>query len=664
MFKALFKFLAIAMVLTVLVACQDEAKTPSIVSLGVNEYGEWVATFDDDSEQIITHDKEIIERISTDNQDRLVLHFESGGYQIYDATLKLDYHHVNFFVDDQLHYFQVVLDGEDAYEPPTPSIEGRTFARWTESLNQITSDKNIHAEFEYHEYEVTVTIEDDTYDTITKSVFHGGTLDLPDVEKTDYLFAGYYLEDTYDTLFDPSQPITEDMSLYAKWVHQNAYGPELFDEVLNLLKQTHYKYVDDETFYQYAIEGLIKALDDPYTNYMTPEEAERWAQSLGESFVGVGITIENINDNVVIRKVWTDSPAERAGLSPGDVITHIDGVDYRNKSYTDTVFDLLGEEDTTVEIGVSRRGFSDILYFEMTREQIPNPTVEHDIIEKDGEILGYLKINSFGSETASNMKAALDDLEAQDIDGLIIDLRNNGGGYLGAVIEMMDVFLPAGDLPLMHISQMYGNRFVFEQSYPASGTEEKPYDIVVLINHFSASASEVFSAAMKEKGGYDLIGTHTFGKGTMQIRETLMNESELSFSVGKWYTPEGRWIHENEGDADYIYPTIEVKQNPYFNAFRILISDEEALVYDQVSSQIANAQIILNAMGYDLRDDGYFDQETKTAVLDIQAENNLEETGKIDAQTADVISQWLLDYIQDQANDTQLQTAIQYFIED
>ena len=661
--KLLTAFTVLLFTLT-LVGCLEDADTPSLTSVGVNTYGEWVATFDDGSEEVIAHDPEMIENISSDHQDRLVLHFKSGGAQIYDVNIRLDYHHVNFFVDGDLHYFQVVRDKEDAYEPPTPNIEGKTFTHWDQSYENITEDKEIHAEFEEHTYDVTFVIQDDKTTVEEQTVAHGETIEeMPSTHKEGYLFGGFYTDDTYETLFDPHTPITEDMMLFAYWIDGSDYGPELFEEVLNTLRQTHYKYISDSTFYQYAIEGLINALEDPYTNYLTPEEMERWSDSLGESFVGVGITIENINDNVVIRKVWSDSPAERAGLAPGDIITHINNQDYRNVSYIDTVIDLLGEEDSTVEIGVKRSGFSEILYFEMTRERIDNPTVEYQIIEDDGKSLGYIKINSFGSETAQNMKNALNSLESDGIDGLIIDLRNNGGGYLNAVLPMMDVFLTEGDLPMMSYQMMYGNRDVYQQSFDATGDEKKPYDIAVLINHYSASASEVFAAAMKEKGDYELIGTHTFGKGSMQVGRELIYESTLNYSIGKWFTPSGRWIHAGEGDADYIHPTIDVEQNPYFRAFRILVNDDDPMVFDQVSQRIINAQNILNAMGYEVRNDGYFDQETKNAVLDLQSQNDLEETGTINVQTADFMSDWLLNYIQDKDNDTQLQTAIDYFNE-
>lgn len=657
MFKKWVTVFIVFLISLSLFSCTMASEKPILTSISVNSYGEWVATFEDGSQDILAHDPQMIEAVSSDNQDRLVLHFKDGGAQIYDVNMRLDYHHVNFFVDDTLHYFQIVRDGQDAYDPPMPVVDGQTFTHWDQSYENITEDKQIHAEFDKDTYDITLVILDDNNDVLMQTVEHGQTIDMPSTQKDGYLFGGFYTDEDYQTLFDPNTPITDDKMLFAYWIDENNYGPDLFEQVLNILKQNHYKNISERTFYQYAIEGLINALEDPYTNYMTPEEAQRWSDSLGEDFVGVGITIENINDNVVIRKVWSDSPAEKAGLAPGDIITHIDGEDYRNVSYIDTVIDLLGEENTTVEIGIRRAGFSDILFFEMTRERIANPTVEHRIIQADGQTLGYLKINSFGGQTAENMGSALTELESSNIDGLIIDLRNNGGGYLNAVIPMMDVFLTEGELPMLKVR--YGT--IYEQSFDASGQDEKPYDIVVLINRYSASASEVFAAAMKEKGDYTLIGTHTFGKGTMQVGQELMNESTLNYSLGKWFTPTGRWIHAGEGDADHIYPNIEVEQNPYFSAFRILISEDNPLVFDQVSQRIANAQNILRAMGYDIRNDGYYDQETKDAVLDIQIHHGLEETGTINVETASFMSDWLLDYVQDPSHDTQLQTAIDYF---
>lgn len=436
---------------------------------------------------------------------------------------------------------------------------------------------------------------------------------------------------------------------------------ELFETIMDHLKNSHYKQPSEEALYEGAIEGMIESLDDPFSQYFSQEEYQEYHDSFGESFVGIGVTVENVDDNVVVRKVWEDSPAARAGMQPGDVITHIDGDDYRNKSYIETVANVRGEEGSTVSITVDRPGVEDPITLEMEREEIENPTVEYESVDHEGETLGYITVHTFGSETLNKLKDAIDDLESEGIDGLIIDLRDNGGGYLTTVNGMLDIFLTEGDKPMFTIEQLQDGEWL-SQDYEASGTEKKPYDVLTMVNGYSASASEVFAAGMKEKGGYDILGTPTYGKGTMQSAISLepYNEDELHLSQGRWLTPDGNWVDPVDGDLEHINPTIEVEQNPYFSGFNVLIGDEP-LTYDTVSDQNENAQRILSIMGYDVREDGYFDEETQDAVEDLQSEEGLEVTGEIDEETGTVLSEFLYDYRTENANDHQYQAALDHF---
>ena len=444
-------------------------------------------------------------------------------------------------------------------------------------------------------------------------------------------------------------------------VYDGSYNQELFEEVFEKLLDNHYKDLSEEQLYEAALRGLFGAIEDPYTRYLTKEEAQQHREGLGEEFVGVGITIENIDDNVVVRKVWSDSPAEAAGMQPGDRITHVDGTDYRQKSYVETVTDLLGEEGTTVEIGVARGGVEETIFFTMERERIPNPTVVYDVHEIDGKTIGYLEINTFGGQTAGLVEDALEHFEDEmSIEGLIIDLRDNSGGYLNAVNNILDMFLPAGDKPMFTIEQWIGGEPVgFD--YDATGEETKPYDIVTIVNEYSASASEVFAAAMIEKGGYDVYGMPTFGKGTMQVPHDLMNEGVIHISEGRWLTPDGHWINRGDGDYEHVSPTVEVAQNPYFKAYSVYLRDDETLEYDTVSTRTANAQTILNALGYDVRDDGYFDEETENAVTDFQTEHDLETNGKIDHDTAAKLNELYHEYRTSLKYDEQFQAALAHF---
>ncbi len=599
-----------------------------------------------------------VESIAVEDDRLVVTHTDGSSIEI---DVRFTYRTVNFKdAVGALHYKQLVPHGEDAYEIEPPTKTGHDFLGWDVDLEDITKNLVVKPLFEAISYTVDfITGMEPEPDPI--EVTHGDILEIPALEKEGHVLEGIYKDEGLNKPYREGEPVTSDMTLHFHWIElkTTVYDEELLKEVMNLLLNWHYKGVGEETLYEGALRGMIRALDDPYTTYMTPEEAERFSEGLGEDFVGIGVAVENVDDNVVVRKVWSDSPAEEAGLLPGDVVTHVDGEDVRPFSFTDTLLKLLGEEGTSVEVGVSRTAVPETLFFTMVRTRIPNPSAEYEVVHLDDKTVGYLKINSFGSATPGIVEGALDHFEDEiGIDGLIIDVRNNSGGYLHAVRRIADMFLPAGDLPLFY-AEIY--------EYPAqwaSGTETKPYDILTLINGGSASASEVLAGALMEKGGYDALGTPTFGKGTIQGGVTLSTGSTLNLTYARWLTPEANWIHEGEGDYDHIAPTIHMEQNPLLRAHSIFLPDGEALVFDTVGIHNENAQRILKALGHDVRTDGYYGECTVEAVETYQDEKGLPVTGEIDSTTAKSMNEAYLAYRTDRANDTQFQKALEYFLDE
>jgi len=631
-----------------------------VKGLALDDENRLVVRFTDETSITLQSPEDVrfIENITvTDN--RLVISHSDGT--AVDIDVRFTYRTVNFKgADGALHYVQLVPHGEDAYTIEPPSKTGHDFTGWDTDLENVTEDLVVKPLFEARTYTVEfVTGTDEELDPV--QVTHGDTLDIPYLEKEGHVLEGVYKDEDFTKPYRDVEPVTSSMILYMHWVEMKeaVYDEEILKEVMNWLLNWHYSGVDEETLYEGALRGMLRALDDPYTTYMTPEEAERFSRSLGEDFVGIGVTVENVDDNVVFRKVWSDSPAEEAGLLPGDVVTHVDGKDVRHLSFTDTLLELLGEEDTEVSVGVQRIGIGEPLFFEMVRRRIPNPSVEYEAIHLDEKAIGYLKINTFGSATAGLVRDALtyfeDDIE---IDGLIIDLRNNSGGLLSSVRQIADMFLPAGDLPLFY-AEIYA-----QPAQWATGTETKPYDILTLVNSGSASASEVLAAALMEKGGYDTLGTPTFGKGTIQGGITLSTGSTLNLTYARWLTPEGNWVHKGEGDYDNIAPTIHKEQNPLLRAHSIFLPDGEPLVFDTVSLHNKNAQRILAALGYDVRMDGYYGECTVAAVEDFQSEAGLPVTGEIGTTTAKTLNEVYLDYRTDRAHDHQFQKALEYFLDE
>ncbi len=432
------------------------------------------------------------------------------------------------------------------------------------------------------------------------------------------------------------------------------YQDHTFDEVFGHLIDYHYSNPTEEQLWEGAILGMIRALDDPFTNYFDAEAYERFREGQSESFVGIGITVENVSEQVVIRSVFPSSPAEEAGLMAGDVITHVDGTDYRERSFIETTAILRGEAGSTVEVGYRRGGNTTIYYTSMERRVIDNPSVTAELLDNS---IAVIHVHTFGSDTADLFKDWLEYFEEEiGIEGLIIDLRDNGGGGSDALLEILDIFLSRDthDKPFYTFETISISGVETNPVY-GSNSDRKPYPIAVLVNHYSASASEVFATAMDEYGGYTTYGTTTYGKGTFQSSIGLRTKSGdyLHLTLGRWLTSDGNWVNEGPG----YEPIVTVEQDALFTMPLLYLRENEEFVEDEVDDMIARAQTILNLLGHTLRTDGYFDKVTQDILSVYQASKSLTITGTLNAETANALSQELLSMRSDLNNDLQLQAA-------
>lgn len=394
---------------------------------------------------------------------------------------------------------------------------------------------------------------------------------------------------------------------------------------------------------------MIEALNDPFSSYMDPENAKEFTQSLSSSFKGIGAEVQSSNGKISIVSTIKGSPAEKAGLKPNDQIIAIDGQTTEGLSINQAVSKIKGKKGTVVHLQVKRPGVSHTLSFNIKRDEIPLRTVYSKMMKQNQKHIGYINITSFNERTDKEFKDALSKLEDKGMDGLIIDVRNNPGGYLQAVEHIADQFITK-DKPIVQIEDRHGRR----QSYHSSLEKKKPYPIAALIDGGTASASEILSGALKEAGGYPVIGTKSFGKGTVQQGIQMKDRSELKLTTFKWLTPDGHWIHKKG-----IEPTIKVKQPEYFYVSPLSIDKGEALGYNQTSSKIKDAQMMLKGAGFDPgREDGYFDKQTVTAVRAFQKRHHLPVTGSINQQTAGLLQLSILKAIKNPDNDLQLKAAL------
>ncbi|MFC7393858.1 S41 family peptidase [Scopulibacillus cellulosilyticus] len=440
-------------------------------------------------------------------------------------------------------------------------------------------------------------------------------------------------------------------------VNEGASGNREAQKIISihdLIEKNYYKKVDGDKLYDGAIKGMIEALHDPFSSYMDPENAKEFTQSLSSSFKGIGAEVQSLNGKISIVSTIKGSPAEKAGLKSNDQIIAIDGKTTQGLSINQAVSKIKGKKGTVVHLQVKRPGISHTLSFNIKRDEIPLKTVYSKMMKQDRKHIGYINITSFNERTDKEFNDALRKLEDRGMDGLIIDVRNNPGGYLEAVEHIASQFITK-DKPIVQIENRYGKR----QSYTSSLERKKPYPITALIDGGTASASEILSGALKEAGGYPIIGTKSFGKGTVQQGIQMEDSSELKLTTFKWLTPDGHWIHKKG-----IKPTIEVKQPDYFYVSPLSLDKGKVLGYDHTSSKIKDAQLMLKGSGFDPgREDGYFDKQTDLAVRAFQKKNHLPVTGSIDKKTAGFLQMGTLKAIENPDNDLQLKEALHVIAE-
>ncbi|WP_053218593.1 S41 family peptidase [Virgibacillus senegalensis] len=432
---------------------------------------------------------------------------------------------------------------------------------------------------------------------------------------------------------------------------ESAQGSEQLDKVnkaFNLIKDSYLEDVEDSQLIEGAIQGMMDSLEDPYSVYMDQETVEEFNHSIESSFEGIGAEVSMVEGKVTIIAPIKDSPAEEAGLKPNDQILKVDGESVEGLDLYDAVSKIRGEQGSKVTLEINRPGVSDPLNIELTRDDIPLETVYADTEEVNGKTAGIIEITSFSEGTAKRFDEELAKLEEKNIDGLVIDVRGNPGGLFTAVEDILKNFIPK-DTPYVQIEDRNGEK----SRYFSEIEGKKGYPVSVLIDEGSASASEILAGAMKEAGDAELVGTTSFGKGTVQQAIPLGDGSTIKMTLFKWLTPEGNWIHEKG-----IEPTVEIKQPDYFYTNPLQV--EEPLELNQNNDQVKNAQIMLSGLGYEPGNkDGLFDQKTATAVQQFQGDKSLDQTGKIDEQTANKLQADIVEKIREGSNDKQKEKALE-----
>jgi carboxyl-terminal processing protease len=307
---------------------------------------------------------------------------------------------------------------------------------------------------------------------------------------------------------------------------------KLSGDIYDTLSLQYYQKVDAEKL----LKGQVAGLGDPYTELFTPAEAADFREQLSGEYVGIGVVIapNTKADAIEIVRVFVGTPAEEAGLKPGDLIDSIDGTTARKLDLDVVSARVKGKAGTSVLLKIERAGT--LLDYTVVRRQVELPVVESRVI---GSKVGYISVSSFSSGVAVKFAQALHALEDQKISGLVIDIRNNGGGYLNECLDMLSNFIPHG-------TALWTKEAGGEANPVTVNGGSVSFPIVVLVNEDSASASEIFSAAMQENKAALVVGTKTFGKGVIQRSWDLSEGYELKVTVEEYYTPNKNTI-QNKG---------------------------------------------------------------------------------------------------------------------
>ena len=322
---------------------------------------------------------------------------------------------------------------------------------------------------------------------------------------------------------------------------------ELFAPFWETWDIVHEDYVDqpvnDLELMQGAIEGMLNALGDRHTSYMDPEEFEMANESLEGEYEGIGAWVDITGDYVEIISPMRGSPAAEAGLQPNDQVIGINGEDVTGVPGDLVLNRILGPAGTDVTLTIQRNG--ETFEVTITRQNIIVPTVESEILEGN---LGYVALYTYGDNTTEQLRASLTDLLEQDPEGLILDLRDNGGGYLNTAIQVVSEFI--GEGVVMYEEYGDGETYSYD-AIPGGLATEIP--LVILVNGGTASASEITAGAIQDYDRAPLVGTTTYGKGSVQTWVTLEdNAGGVRVTIARWLTPDGRQISEAGLEPEYI----------------------------------------------------------------------------------------------------------------
>jgi carboxyl-terminal processing protease len=331
---------------------------------------------------------------------------------------------------------------------------------------------------------------------------------------------------------------------------QNAPKDVNWQLLWDAIDQVKQKYVtqplDMQKVLYGAVSGAVASLGDPYTVFLPPQEAKNFQDQLKGDFEGIGAEIAVKNQQLVVVSPIDGSPAQKAGLKSGDYIYKVDGQDTSELTLDEAVSKIRGPAGTQVDLQVFHKGNTKPTEFKITRQKIEIKSVSYEIKQANGKKIGYMKLQRFGDDTSGLVQQAVSNFLVNNVNGVIVDLRDDPGGYLETAVDVASNWIPEGQTVVI---QKYGDGT--QQIYPAKGTNRLgSIPTVVLINGGSASASEILSGALQDHNLAKLVGEKSFGKGSVQQLFDLRDSAQVKVTIAKWLTPKGHDLNKEGLEPD------------------------------------------------------------------------------------------------------------------
>ena len=417
------------------------------------------------------------------------------------------------------------------------------------------------------------------------------------------------------------------------------------EEAYEQIDEDYYKDVDDDKLTQGAIDGMIKSLDDPYSEYISAKETTTYNEEISGDFVGIGAEMEVHKGFVRITSPMKGSPAEKAGIQPLDIVTKVDHKSIKNKSLNEIVEKVRGKKGSTVTLTIKREG-KEPFDVDIKRDKIHVTSVDYTK-KKD---TGVIAISKFQNKTTKELKSALKQAKKDNVKHVVLDLRNNPGGLLDEVVTSVNLFVDKGK-PVIYLETKGDKPQAVEtENKKMSGIDDMDYS--VLVNKGSASAAEIFAGALQDYKIADVLGTTTFGKGIGQVHKEFNDSSILKYTNMRWLTPNKSYIHKKG-----IKPDKKISA-PKYEEIEI-IDPSKTYQKNDNSKEIKSIKIGLEALGYNIsNENGKFDNELESNVKAFQNDHKLESNGIFTDDTTKKFIELLRKKIR--SEDKQLDEAIQY----